>query len=95
MNILVMGGSGLFGRKTIIHLLKDTAVSTVVSMDVAPPKEWFMKSIEGYTDKFHFVRGDVSQLEDILNVMKTFSIQKVVNWAFFMATRLKLILVWP
>jgi len=89
MNILVMGGSGLFGRKTCIHLLKDKAVSTVVSMDVAPPKEWFTKSIEGYTDKFHFVRGDVSQLEDILNVMKTFSIQKVVNWAFFMGDQIE------
>jgi len=89
MNILVMGGSGLFGRKTCIHLLKDKAVSTVVSMDVVPPKEWFTKSIEGYTDKFHFVRGDVSQLEDILNVMKTFSIQKVVNWAFFMGDQIE------
>ncbi len=89
MNILVMGGSGLFGRKTCIHLLKDKAVSTVVSMDVAPPKEWFTKSIEGYTDKFHFVRGDVSQLEDILNVMKTFSIQEVVNWAFFMGDQIE------
>ncbi len=84
MNILVIGGSGLFGRKTIIHLLQDKEVSSVTSMDLAPPKEWFMKLIDKYKDRFHFVRGDVSQLEDILNAMKLHSIDRVVNWAFIM-----------
>jgi nucleoside-diphosphate-sugar epimerase len=84
MKVLVIGGSGLFGRKTVLHLLQDAEISCVVSMDVTPPKEWFMKSIEKYKDKFHFVRGDVSQLEDILNAMKLYSIERVVNWAFLM-----------
>ena len=84
MNVLVIGGSGLFGRKTGIHLLQDAEVSNVVSMDITPPKEWFMRSIEGYVDKFHFVHGDVSQLEDILDTMKSYSIDRVVNLAFLL-----------
>jgi len=84
MNVLVIGGSGLFGRKTILHLLQDSEVSSVTSMDLAPPNDWFMKLIDKYKDRFHFVRGDVSQLEDILNAMKLHSIDRVVNWAFVM-----------
>jgi len=53
-------------------------------MDLAPPKEWFTKQIDKYKGRFHFVRGDVSQLEDILNAMKLQSIDRVVNWAFIM-----------
>jgi UDP-glucose 4-epimerase len=84
MKILVIGGSGLFGRKVISHLLFDKDVSCLVSMDVIPPREWFMKSIQKYIDKFHFVRGDVSELEDILNTIKTFSIERIVNMAFIL-----------
>lgn len=84
MNILVIGGNGLFGRKTVLHLLQDPEVSSVTSMDLAPPTDWFMKLIDKYKDRFHFVRGDVSQLEDILNAMKLYSIDRVVNWAFVM-----------
>jgi len=84
MNILVIGGSGLFGRKTAIHLLVDPEVSSVVCMDINPPKEWFLKTIEKHKDRFHFVRGDVSQLEDILNAIKLYSVNKLVNWAFIM-----------
>ncbi len=84
MNILVIGGSGLFGRKTVLHLIKDEEVSSVVSMDMMTPKEWSLKSYEKYADKFHFVRGDVSQLEDILNAMKLYSIDRVINLAFLL-----------
>ncbi|MEE8414256.1 MAG: NAD(P)-dependent oxidoreductase [Dehalococcoidales bacterium] len=84
MKVLVIGGSGLFGRKTVFHLLKDKDVSGVVSMDLAPPKDWFMKQIESHKDKFNFIRGDVSQLEDILNAMKLYPVDGVVNWAFVM-----------
>ncbi len=89
MNILVMGGSGLFGRKTVAALLKDPDVKTVVSMDLAPPKEWFMKSIEKNADKFRFVSGNVTEFEDILNAMKKYSIDRVINWAFIMVTELQ------
>ena len=84
MNILVIGGSGLFGRKTVSYLLKDPEVNSVISMDLTPPKEWFMRSIQEYSDKFKFVTGDVSDFEDILNVIKLYDVDKLVNWAFVM-----------
>jgi len=56
----------------------------VVSMDLMPPPEWFIKTVDEYSDKFHYVRGDVSQIEDILSVMKLHSIDRVINWAFIM-----------
>ena len=58
MNILVMGGSGLFGRKTVASLLRDPEVKTVVSLDMAPPPDWFMKTVAKYAAKFHYVRGN-------------------------------------
>ena len=84
MNVLVLGGNGLFGRKTVVRLVQDSDVSCVVSMDVVPPKEWVMKAIEKYSEKFHFVRGDVSQLEDIINAIKLYSIDRIVNFAFLL-----------
>jgi nucleoside-diphosphate-sugar epimerase len=89
MKVMVTGGSGLFGRKTCIHLLRDKDVDTVVSMDIVPPRDWFMKAIEKYKDKFHYVRGDVSQIEDFLNAMKSYKIDKLVNWAFFMGEQIE------
>jgi nucleoside-diphosphate-sugar epimerase len=87
MNILVTGGSGLFGRKTVLYLLNDPDVKTVVSMDLLPPKEWFMKSIGKNIKKFHFVQGDVAEIENILNAMKKYKIDRLINWAFIMVAQ--------
>ena len=84
MRVLVLGGNGLFGRKTIIRLLQDPEVEIVVSMDVTPVKAWVMKSIEKHQDKFYFIRGDVSELEEIINTIKSYSIDRVVNFAFLL-----------
>lgn len=84
MNILVMGGSGLFGRKTVMYLLNDPEIKTVVSLDLTPPKEWFMKLIGKDVKKFHFLQGNVAEIEDILNAMKKYKIDRVINWAFIM-----------
>ena len=43
-----------------------------------------MKEINEYKNKFHFVRGSVAELEDILNSMKICPIDGIVNWAFVM-----------
>jgi UDP-glucose 4-epimerase len=82
MNILVIGGSGLFGRKILIHLLRDRDISRVVSMDLVPPPAWFGLTIRSVADRLHFIRGDVSDLEDILSAIKTFSIDRLINMAF-------------
>ncbi|MFC1920551.1 NAD-dependent epimerase/dehydratase family protein [Chloroflexota bacterium] len=84
MKVLVLGGNGLFGRKTVINLVKDPDIETVVSMDVSPVKPWVMKSLEKHINKFQYVRGDVSELEDILNAIKLHSIDRIVNWAFLL-----------
>ena len=80
MNILVIGGSGLFGRKTVTRLLEDRDVKTVVNMDVAPPREYYLKSIEKYADRYSFVRGDLANLEELLNIMGTYKIDRLVNF---------------
>lgn len=84
MKVLVLGGSGLFGRKTCAYLLADRDIDKVVSMDMAPPPEWFLKTVEEYTGRFYYVRGNVSEFEDILNTMKQHAIDRVINWAFIM-----------
>ena len=81
---LIIGGSGLFGRKTVQYLLEDTEIHTVVSMDRIPPPDWFVKSIEKYADRFQFVRGNVAEMEDILNAISIHKIDRIVNWAFLM-----------
>jgi len=84
MNVLVLGGSGMFGRKTVLHMLKDKQIENVVSMDIAPPPKWAVQEIDEYKRKFRFVRGSVAELEDILDAMKVCPIDGVVNWAFVM-----------
>ena len=84
MNVLVIGGSGLFGGKTVLHLLRDKEISRVVSMDVVPPKAWLMESYEQYSGKFDFVPGDVSEIEDILSAMKSYAIDRIINLAFIL-----------
>lgn len=84
MRILVLGGSGLFGRKIVLHLARDPEVEFVVSSDVAAPKDWILKQIEPCKEKFRHVRGDVGELEDILNAIKTYNIDRIVNMAFLL-----------
>ncbi len=88
MRVLVTGGSGLFGRKTIASLLPDPQVSCVVSMDLNSPPEWSLQDCREFRGKFHYVRGDISSLEDILNVIKLYGVDKLVNWAFIMGAEL-------
>lgn len=84
MRILVLGGGGLFGRKTVLHLVKDPEIEFVVSSDIVPIKDWILKQIEPYKNKFQFVRGDIGELEDVLNIIKTYNIDRIVNWAFLL-----------
>ncbi len=43
-----------------------------------------MKSIESDIAKFHHVRGNVAELEDILNAIRMHRIDRIINWAFIM-----------
>jgi len=51
---------------------------------VVPTKDWVTKSILPQKDKFRFVMGDVSELEDILQAIKQFGIDRIINWAFIL-----------
>ena len=84
MRVLVIGGSGMLGRKTALHLLRDPGVEKVVTMDLAPPTAWFIKTIEPWADRFAYERGDISQLEDLLDIIKRHDIDRLVNWAMVM-----------
>ena len=84
MNVLVLGGNGLFGRKTVVQLVQDKDVDTVVSMDVVPTKDWVIKEMGQKASKFKFVRGDVSELEDILAAIKQYAIDRIINFAFIL-----------
>jgi UDP-glucose 4-epimerase len=54
-------------------------------MDLAPPPAWFLRSIEGAIDRFEYERGDVSQLEDLLDLICKHGIDRLVNWAMVMS----------
>ena len=84
MNILILGGSGLFGRKTAEFLLKEPEVKSVVSFDLTPPPDWFIKSIGKNEKKFHYVHGNVTEIEDILTAIKIYKADRLINWAFIM-----------
>ncbi len=84
MNVLVLGGGGLFGRKTCVQFAHDKDISLVVSLDVVPTKEWVLKEMGPDVKKYRSVIGDVSDLEDILQAIKNFSIDRIINWAFIL-----------
>jgi nucleoside-diphosphate-sugar epimerase len=85
MKALVIGGSGLFGKKTCSALLADPDFEKVVSMDVAPPPASFYKGIAPYTDRFVFVPGDIGQLEDIMNAAANNGVDRIVNLAMILS----------
>jgi UDP-glucose 4-epimerase len=84
VNILVIGGSGLFGGKTVLHLARDPEVDRVISLDVVPPKDWIVKSLGDGASKFEFVRADVSKLEHLLDTISRCGIDRLVNLAFIL-----------
>jgi UDP-glucose 4-epimerase len=84
MNVLVIGGSGLFGGKTVLHLARDPEISRVVSLDVVRPKDFIVKSFGEHAEKFTFVRGDVGNLESLLDVIRAHGIDRLVNLAFIL-----------
>jgi nucleoside-diphosphate-sugar epimerase len=85
MKVLVIGGSGLFGKKSVLALLRDSDVERVVTMDVTPPTGYFTKVVEQYGDRFKYVRGDISELEDILAAASANKVDALVNWAMILS----------
>lgn len=85
MRVLVIGGSGLFGKKCALALLADPEVELVVSFDPAPPSELFLKRIEPYAGKFKYVRGDISDLQQVMAAASQNKVDRLVNWAMILS----------
>ncbi|MBN1321713.1 MAG: NAD(P)-dependent oxidoreductase [Thermoleophilia bacterium] len=85
MRVLVIGGSGLFGKKSVLALLRDPEVEGVVTMDVAPPVGYFTTLAAPFEDRFKYVRGDISDLEQVLAVASENKIDAIINWAMILS----------
>lgn len=86
MRALVIGGSGLFGKKTCQALLNDPDFDRVVAYDVVPPSDVFLKTVaQPAGDRYAYVRGDISDLEQLLNVASANKIDRMVNWAMILS----------
>jgi len=85
MRVLVVGGSGLFGKKCALALLADPEVESVVVFDPVPPAETFWKRIQPYATKFKYVRGDVSDLQQLLAAASENQVDRIVNWAMILS----------
>lgn len=85
MRALVIGGSGLFGKKTCLTLLRDRDFDKVVSLDVVPPPAIFYENIEPFADRFAFVPGDISRLEHVMNTARLHAVDRIVNWAMILS----------
>lgn len=85
MKALVIGGSGLFGKKTCSALLADQDFDGVVAFDVVPPPDYWLKSVERYGDRYTFVRGDISDLQQIMSACVENGCDRIVNWAMILS----------
>ena len=85
MRVLIVGGSGLFGKKSALALLADPDCELVVTYDLQPPDALFMKRIEPYADKFKYIRGDISDLQQLLAAASDNKVDRLVNWAMILS----------
>jgi nucleoside-diphosphate-sugar epimerase len=85
MRVLVIGGSGLFGKKCALALLADPEVEAVVTFDPAPPAETFLRRVEPYAAKFKYIRGDISDLQQVLAAASENKVDRLVNWAMILS----------
>jgi len=86
MRALVIGGSGLFGKKTCQALLNDPDFDRVVAFDVAPPSEVFMEKVARPAgDRYAFVRGDISDLEQVLAAASSKPVDRIANFAMILS----------
>ncbi|WP_395108048.1 NAD-dependent epimerase/dehydratase family protein [Actinomadura sp. SCN-SB] len=78
MTILVLGGSGLVGRKLTRRLLDEG--HSVVACDVAAPAE----AVRGETEGAVHVRADISRLDQVLGVVKEHGVTRIALLSYIM-----------
>src|SRR5438445_2060227 len=80
MSILILGGTGFIGRRLVPLLAKRG--EEVVCMDINP-------GTANYSDlgkQVRVIRGDVSQIDDVMNAMADAKPSRVINLAYFLGS---------
>ncbi|MFC1964235.1 NAD-dependent epimerase/dehydratase family protein [Chloroflexota bacterium] len=73
MSILITGGTGFIGARVAIKLA--TAGHQVVCFDLSPNLE----RIAEVADKVKVIQGDVALVEDIIDVIEDYNVEKIVH----------------
>ncbi|MBU1298290.1 MAG: dTDP-glucose 4,6-dehydratase [Bacteroidetes bacterium] len=82
MTILVTGGAGFIGSNFIHYMLETHPDYTIVNFDKLTYAGNLenLKSIEN-SPRYHFVKGDICNKQDVVNAIDKFSIDTIVNFA--------------
>ncbi len=87
MNILVTGAAGFIGSNLCIRILNDQPDATVIGIDSMNDyydvsiKEWRLKQLEAFGERFIFVKGNIADKKLIDEVFATYKPEIVVNLA--------------
>ena len=82
MNIMVTGGAGFIGSNFIHYLLASYEDITVINYD----KLTYAGNLENLKDvaddaRYHFVQGDIGDAEKVSEVLRSFQVDEIVNFA--------------
>jgi nucleoside-diphosphate-sugar epimerase len=78
MGILITGGTGFLGSHLTRHLVLDKGRDDVVLFDNLPAVE----RIADVADRVQIVRGDVLEIQNLLETMQRYDIDRVVHLAY-------------
>src|ERR1700716_4397767 len=80
MPILLIGGTGFIGRR-LVPLLAQRG-EEIVCMDINPQTANF----SDYGKQVRVLRGDVSQIDDVMNAMANAKPSRVINLAYWLGS---------
>ncbi len=82
MTILVTGGAGFIGSNFIHHIIEKYPDYTIINFDKLTYAGNLenLKNIENNT-RYHFVKGDICNKQDVINAIKKYNINTIVNFA--------------
>jgi nucleoside-diphosphate-sugar epimerase len=83
MTILVVGGAGFIGRRTIPRLVQRG--ESVVCMDIDPAAR---AAFADFGDKVKVVRGDVTQFDDVMGVVAANKPERLLNLSYYIGSDL-------
>ena len=80
MSILVIGGTGFIGARIVKNLIKRK--ENVVCLDAHPNP----KAIDDVIDRLTLLRGDVAFIEEIINAIREYGVERIINLAYIMGS---------